>query len=105
MGRWPWSNRSIVEECLILDTAWLNKHGYFYGFKSGVIEWKNSRGDVKSSIGLIVVTDSLDSEQNYVKLNWVDRLLVNPQELLMKLESKKNSSLAVKAAAKYLNWD
>ena len=35
----------------------------------------------------------------------LDRLLGNPAEFLAQLESKENCTLAVKAAAKFLNWD
>ena len=184
MGRWPWSNRSTVEECLVLNAAWLNKQGYFCGYKSGRLEWKNSYEEVKSSIGIVVSVDEQTSFENYIKLNYtstnnstgeksnrdykvflnrtqcnyggfrfwficplsvegrpcgkrvgklylppggvyfgcrncydltyrcqkehdsrLDRLLNNPPEFLAQLENKKNCTLAVKAAAKFLNWD
>jgi len=53
-----------------IAASWLNKHGYFSGFKSGGIEWKNSMGEVKSSIGLLVATGNQDSESNYVEFNY-----------------------------------
>jgi len=68
MGRWPWSNRSTVEECLVLNTAWLNKHGYFCGCKSGRLEWKNSYEEVVSSIRIVVSVDEQDPFENYIKL-------------------------------------
>jgi hypothetical protein len=54
MGRCSWSDRSTVEECLSIDIPWLSRHGYFCGFKRGGIEWKNSLGEVTSSIGVQV---------------------------------------------------
>ena len=57
MGRWSWSYRSTVEECLCVDIPWLSRHSYFCGFKSGGIEWKNSLGEVTSSIGIQVSVD------------------------------------------------
>ena len=54
MGRLPWSDRKTVEECKVIDTAWLNRHGYFCGFKRGGIHWKNAFGEVTSSIGIEV---------------------------------------------------
>ena len=184
MGRWPWSNRNTVEECLSLDTAWLNRNGYFSGYRSGSIQWKDSAGDVSSSIGIVVSVDAESNLDSYVQFNYtvsnnfngekknkdykihldatrcnfggvrywfvcplsvedqycgkrvgkiylppggdyfgcrycydltyrcqkehdsrLDRLLNNPAEFLAQLESKKNCTLAVKAAAKFLNWD
>jgi len=68
MGRWPWSNRSTVEECLVLDSAWLKKRGYFCGYKSGRLEWKNSYEEVESSIRIVVSANQPDSFENYVQL-------------------------------------
>ena len=70
MGRWSWSNRNTVEECLSLDTTWLNRNGYFCGYRSGRLEWKNSYEEVMSSIRIVVSVDVQDSVENYVKLNY-----------------------------------
>ena len=63
-------NRSTVEECLVLNTAWLNKRGYFCGYKSGRLEWKNSYEEVVSSIRIVVSVDVQDSFENFIKLNY-----------------------------------
>ena len=70
MGRWPWSDRRTVEECKSMDIPWLNRHGYFCGFKSGIIEWKNAFGDVISSIGIQVSVDEEHFGGKYVKFNY-----------------------------------
>ncbi len=180
MGRRTWSNRATVEECLTLDTSWLNRHEYFCDYKRGTVSWTNGCGETFSSIAIEV---SKESYGGFVRLQYttghsasnskqamdyrirleetrcqyggvrywflcpltvkgkfcgkrvgkiylppggayfgcrhcydltyrcqkehdsrIDRLLENPQELLRKLEGGKNSILAVKAAAKYLNW-
>lgn len=69
MGRWSWSDRNTVEECLCIDIPWLSRHGYFCGFKSGGIEWKNSLGEVTSSVSIQVsVVGSFGG--NYVRLQY-----------------------------------
>ena len=67
MGRWPWSTRKTVEECKSMEVSWLNRHGYFCGFKSGLIEWKNAFGDVISSISIQVSVDEEHFGGKYVR--------------------------------------
>ena len=67
MGRPPWSDRKMVEQCKSIDTTWLNRHGYFCGFKAGGMQWKNALGDVISSISFHVSVDEDDPRENYVR--------------------------------------
>lgn len=67
MGRSPWSDRRMVEECKSIGTPWLNRHGYFCGFKTGGIEWNNAFGEVISSIGIQVSVDEEYQEGKYVR--------------------------------------
>jgi len=68
MGRWSWSNRNTVEDCKSIDIPWLSRHGYFGGFKTGGIAWKNAAGEVISSIGIQVSVDERNFGGNYVRL-------------------------------------
>ncbi len=58
MGRWSWSDRNMVEECLSIDIPWLSQQGYFCGFKSEIIQWKNGLGEMTSSVSIQVAVDS-----------------------------------------------
>ncbi|MBI4298690.1 MAG: hypothetical protein HY666_02920 [Chloroflexi bacterium] len=69
MGRWAWSNRSTVEECLSIDIPWLSRHDYFCGFNGGGIQWKNSLGEVTISIGIQVSLIG-DLGGNYLRLQY-----------------------------------
>jgi len=75
MGRWSWSNRNTVEDCKSIDIPWLSRHGYFCGFKTGGIEWKNAAGEVISSIGIQVSVD----ERNFggVRYWFICPLVIN----------------------------
>ena len=54
MGRRKWSNRSIVEDSLTISIQWLKENGYLVGFKSGNLQWRDSSGEITSSIGIHV---------------------------------------------------
>jgi len=66
MGRWSWSNRTTVEECKSIDISWLNRHGYFSGFKGGSFKWENARGEETGSIGILVSVD----DDRYIRLSY-----------------------------------
>ena len=56
MGRYHWNKKYIVEDCRSVSVAFLKKHDYFCGFRSGSIIWKNSYGEQTSSISVSVYT-------------------------------------------------
>ena len=60
MGRWYWDKKDTVEECRSVSIAFLGKHGYFHGWRSGTITWTNCFGEQTASIGVTVCT--LDGE-------------------------------------------
>jgi len=68
MGRWSWSYRKAVEECMSISIKWLSQHDYFCGYKTGGIEWKNSQGEVTNSIGIQVSIDERYPEKNYLRI-------------------------------------
>ena len=54
MGRWRWDKKATVEECRSLWASSFHKWGVFkpnVGYASGGVEWKNSAGEVSSSLG------------------------------------------------------
>ena len=61
MGRWYWDKKDTVEDCRSVSIAFLRKHDYFCGCRSGTILWKNSYGEETSSIGVTVSTMDGDS--------------------------------------------
>ncbi|MFH0926828.1 MAG: hypothetical protein V1872_14555 [bacterium] len=67
MGRYSWSDRNTVEDCKSIDIPWLARYDYFCGFKTGGVEWKNSSGQVTSSIGIQVSVDKNDPQENYIR--------------------------------------
>jgi len=70
MGRCSWSDRNTVEECLSISIPWLSHHGYFCGFKSGIIQWKNRLGEVASSVSIQVAMDEALFGGNYIRLQY-----------------------------------
>jgi hypothetical protein len=68
MGRWPWSTRRTVEECLSIDVFWLKQYGYFDGYKRGGIDWKNYYGEVFSSIEIHARINSNEMGESYIRL-------------------------------------
>jgi hypothetical protein len=69
MGRWSYSSRNTVEECRTIDIFWLKRHGYLYGYVSGVIEW-NSVLSGKSSVGVVVSIDRQYKWKSYLRLTY-----------------------------------
>lgn len=51
MGRWRYSHRDTVEECLIIDIYFLKKHNYLKFSQNGEIQWSDNSG-FKSSMGI-----------------------------------------------------
>ncbi len=70
MGRWSWSNRSTVEDCLSIDISFLNQHNFLIGYRSGALEWKRTLSEVKSSIGIEVKVDYDGSGENYIRFKY-----------------------------------
>lgn len=54
MGRWYFDKKDTVEYCRSVSIAFLKKHGYFCGHRSGVITWTNWCGEQTASIGVTV---------------------------------------------------
>ncbi|MHC4563833.1 MAG: hypothetical protein ACYS8X_13825 [Planctomycetota bacterium] len=69
MGRWYWDRKSTVEESRSVSIAFLSKHDYFCGLRSGVISWKNCLGEETGSIGVTVCT--MDGE-NYARFQYTN---------------------------------
>lgn len=88
MGRQPWSDRITVEECKEVSITWLNRHDYFCGFASGGIQWKNSLGEVTSSIGIQVSVDEEFYGEKYVRFQYTqtNRFSGKKEELDYKVE-------------------
>jgi len=53
MGRYPWSNRTTVEECRVLNVFNMTRDGVFKKGpgNSWISKWINSRGEETNSIG------------------------------------------------------
>jgi hypothetical protein len=88
VGRQPWSSRRTVEECKSIDIPWLKQHGYFCGFKSGGIEWRNDAVEITSSIGIHVSVDESNIGGNYLRLiyNQTNNFMNEKTELDYKIE-------------------
>lgn len=56
MGRWYFDKKDTVEDCRSVSVAFLRKHGYLGGCRSGVISWSNRYGEQIASIGVTVCT-------------------------------------------------
>jgi hypothetical protein len=56
MGRYSWDKKDTVEDCRSVSISFLRKHGYFCGYRTGGIAWKNCYGEETSSIGITVST-------------------------------------------------
>ena len=76
MRRHSWSKKDTVEECKSLSVFELKQWGYFCGFQAGSIEWKNSLGEVTSSISIMVSVTREGYGEGYVRLLYsqIDRL-------------------------------
>ncbi len=78
MGRY--SLRDTVEDCKSISVFWLNKHGYFCGWKWGGMKWTNYTGEEVSSIGFQV---SVEGDEGYIRFQYTqtDRSSDKKEEL------------------------
>jgi hypothetical protein len=67
MGRYYWDKKNTVEDCRSVSIAFLKKHDYFCGYRSGGIVWKDCYGEETSSIGVAVSTSDGD---NYARFQY-----------------------------------
>ena len=67
MGRWYFDKKDTVEDCRSVSIAFLKKHDYFCGYRSGTISWTNWYGEQTASIGVTVCTT--DGE-NYARFQY-----------------------------------
>lgn len=64
--------KQIVENCSSVSTVWLKKHGFFCGYRGGVITWRDYRGKVTRSISLTAcVLDEKD--EDYVQFRYTKK--------------------------------
>lgn len=68
MGRYSWSKRNTVEECISLSVFKLHQWGYLCGFQTGTIQWKNASGEVTGSIGIEVSVSREGFGEDYVRV-------------------------------------
>ncbi len=69
MGRWYFDKKDTVEDCRTVSIAFLKKHDYFCGYRSGLISWTNWQGEQTASIGVIVCTTEGDSYTRFQYTN------------------------------------
>jgi len=67
MGRWYLDKKDTVEDCRTVSIAFLRKHDYFCGWRSGTILWKNWYGEQTASIG---VEASIVDSENYARFHY-----------------------------------
>ena len=70
MGRWPYSNRSVVEDCRSIDINWLHRESRFQDSYSGSIFWKNHFGEKTSSLGYKLHIDFGEQPEGWIKLEY-----------------------------------
>ena len=70
MGRYSFSDRKTVEQCMTLSIFRLNEWGYFCGFRSGTIQWKNAFGEVTDSVGIAVSVNREGYGEDYVEVSY-----------------------------------
>ena len=70
MGRYSFSDRKTVEECLCLSIFKLKEWGYLYGFRSGSVVWKNALGEITDTIGIAVSVTREGYGEDYVQLTY-----------------------------------
>ena len=69
MGRWPWSDRRIVEECRLLSVTDMNRAGVFRkGTRFWTSCWENARGEETGAIGYWVRID--DNGEPYLQFDY-----------------------------------
>ena len=70
MSRYYWNKKDTVEESRSVSIAFLGKHGYLCGWRSGAITWTNRWGEQTASIGVTVCTmDGEDRALLDIKVN------------------------------------
>ena len=67
MGRYYFDKKTVAEDCRSVSIAFLKKHDYFCGWRSGRITWKNYAGEETTSIGILVSTMNGD---NFVRFQY-----------------------------------
>lgn len=67
MGRYSYSDKTEADSLKRVTTSFLNKYGYFAGWKSGTIEWTSGWTGDKSSIGIEVLVMDADK---YVRFHY-----------------------------------
>lgn len=70
MRRYSWSKRNTVEECISLSVFKLHQWGYLCGFQTGTMQWKNSFGEVTSSISIMVSVSREGFGEDHVRLSY-----------------------------------
>jgi hypothetical protein len=70
LGRYFSSKKDTVEDCISLSIIKLRQWDYLCGFRAGSIQWKNSVGEVTSSIGIAVSVSREEYGQDYVRLSY-----------------------------------
>jgi hypothetical protein len=59
-------SKTTVEDCRSVSIAFLKKHGYFCGYRSGRINWTNAMGE---QVGSIEVAVNIEN-RNYVRFSY-----------------------------------
>lgn len=70
MGRYKWSNRKTVEDCLVIDITFLSKKRCLYNGMQGSITWESLWGEVRNSVGISVVIPVDQQQQGFVWLSY-----------------------------------
>jgi len=66
MGRYYWDKKDTVEDCRNVSISFLQKHGFFCGYKYGRVTWSRNEEEI-ASIG---VTVSTMDDGGYIKFNY-----------------------------------
>ena len=67
MGRYYWNKKDVAEDCRSISVAFLRKHDYFCGYKSGGMTWTRNNQEV-ASIGITVST--MDDDGEYIQFRY-----------------------------------
>jgi len=68
MGRWEWSNRILVEDCLALSVFKLSENGLLCENRSLSIEWDRGWNCRKDSMGVEVTPCSPEGDPGWIRL-------------------------------------
>jgi hypothetical protein len=69
MGRWYSGNKDTVENCRSVSVSFLRKHGYFSGYRPGVITWSNRFGEETGSVSVAVC---MDGDNQYARFHYLN---------------------------------